>query len=135
LSSLNENQEGGTPIVDKPVETAAPAPVVVPEPPQQQQGKYAKRTIHMVGYDDCGHCSDAETYFKTELIPNSDIPVEYKKTQANSDEGKAIVSSKHLEFVPFIEHCLIPKDPNETPQCEEFKSFKKSKFKQKVNSE
>jgi glutaredoxin len=112
----------GTPI-NKPVENST------------EGGKYAKREITMVGYDQCGHCVDAETYFKTELIPTSDVPVDYKKIIADSDEGKKIVEEKGLEFVPYVKECLIPKDPNQQPDCQEMKSFKKSKFKSKVNSD
>jgi glutaredoxin len=86
--------ELGTPIIKNTTTNITPDP------------KYVKREITMVGFDDCGHCVDAETYFKTELIPTSDVPVDYKKIIADSDEGKKIVES-----------------------------FKKSKFKSKVNSD
>jgi glutaredoxin len=115
--------ELGTPIVKNTTTNVTP------------DTKYVKREITMVGFDDCGHCVDAETYFKTELIPTSDVPVDYKKIIADSDEGKKIVEEKGLEFVPYVKECLIPKDPNKQPDCQEMKSFKKSKFKSKVNSD
>lgn len=100
---------------------------------QQNQPKYAKREIKMIGYDDCGHCVDAEKFIKTELIPNSDVQTSFTKIIADSDEGKAIVEQKKLEVVPFVEECLIPTNPQEKPDCREFKHFKKSNLKTKVN--
>jgi glutaredoxin len=107
---------------------------------QQQQEtitvpKYAKRTIEMLGLDECGHCVDAETFFKTELTPNSDVPVEYRKISADSTEGQNIVDEKDLKYVPFIKECLIPTDPSKPPECQEVKGLKKNKFKFKVNSD
>lgn len=104
----------------------------VPVQPQPQQ-KYSKREIKMVGYDDCGHCVDAEKFIKTELIPNSDVQTNFTKIIADSDEGKAIVDQKGLKVVPYIEECLIPVNPEEKPDCREFKHFKKSNLKTKVN--
>ena len=127
MSTLDEQ---GTPITN----SSSPPPSAPPQP-SQEGGKYARRTIKMIGRDDCGHCVDAENYFKTELIPNSDVPVEFNKKTIDDPEAKAVIEAKNLEYVPYIEHCLIPKNPNEQPVCEEFKSFKKSKFKQKVNSD
>lgn len=95
--------------------------------------KYLKREITMVGLDSCGHCSDAESFINNELKPNSDIPVEYKKIDANSSEGQTIVDEKDLTTVPFIKECLIPKDPNATPECTDYKKFSKTKLKLKVN--
>ena len=102
---------------------------------ENKEPKYVKREVTLVGYSDCGHCVDAEHFIKSELSPNSNIPVEYKKIEGDSPEGQKIIEEKNLEFVPFVKQCLIPKDPNEQPKCEEFKDFDKSKLKIKVEDE
>ena len=94
--------------------------------------KYIKREVTLVGYDSCGHCQDAESYIKSEVTPNSNIPVEYKKIDGESAEGRKIIEEKDLEFVPFVKHCLIPENPEEQPKCEEIKDFDKSKLKVKI---
>ncbi len=106
---------------------------IVKEVITKVEPKYAKRTIEMTGLETCGGCIDAETFVKTELIPNSDVPTDFTKIDANSEAGKKIVEEKDLEFVPHFKECLIPSDPTKEPECRDIKEFKKGAFKTKVN--
>lgn len=105
-------------------------------PPQQQQPekKYEKNVIKLVGLDTCGHCIQTEKFIQTELKPNSDVPVEYTKIDANSPEGQLIKDEKKLKFVPYVEQCLIPVDKTKPAECTEINEFKKDWFRVKVNS-
>ena len=100
-----------------------------------KKNKYVKREVTLVGYDDCGHCQDTESFIKSELVPNSNVPVEYKKIEGTTPEGKKIIEEKNLEFVPFVTHCLIPENPDEQPKCEEIKDFDKSMLKIKIEED
>lgn len=97
--------------------------------------KYAKRTIEMIGLSSCGHCSDTESFIKSELTPNSDVPVEFKLLDANSPEGRVVVEQKKLKNVPYIKECLIPTEPDKQPDCKEINEYRKEFFKTKVNSD
>jgi hypothetical protein len=120
------SSDEGTPI--KGIEPAQPEPAAEPKP------KYSERKLTMTGYDDCGACVNFESFVDNELKPKSDVPTSLTKIIADTEEGKKIVADKKLRVVPYIEECLIPTDPNEKPECREFKKFKKSDFKIKVNS-
>jgi hypothetical protein len=104
------------------------------ETPIKENSKYSSRNVTLVGYDDCGGCIKTEAFINGDLMSNSDVPVNFKKIIADSAEGVAIVKDKKLKTVPYIEECLIPTDPTQKPECTEYKSFKKSDFKFKVNS-
>lgn len=95
--------------------------------------KFKENRIKMVGLDSCGHCVETESFINNEVKPNADVPVVYQKISADSDEGQRIVKEKKLTFVPYIEQCLIPVDPNEKPDCKELKDPKKRDIKIKVN--
>lgn len=95
--------------------------------------KYEKNVIKLVGLDTCGHCISTDKYINTELKPNSDVPVEYVKIDANSPEGQLIKEEKKLKFVPYVEQCLIPTDKTKEPECSTINEFKKDFFKVKVN--
>ena len=104
-----------------------------PQPQQQPEKKYEKNVIKLVGLDTCGHCISTDKYINTELKPNSDVPVEYTKIDANSPEGQLIKDEKKLKFVPYVEQCLIPVDKTKPPECSTINEFKKDWFKVKVN--
>jgi hypothetical protein len=95
--------------------------------------KYSGRVITMVGYDDCKHCINLESFVNDELKKTSDVPVTYQKIRANTPEGKQIVKEKKLKAVPYTTECLIPTDTTKEPECSSKVGFRKSNYKIKVN--
>ena len=79
--------------------------------------KYKERVIEMVGLESCGHCADTEKFITTELKPHSDVPVQFKKIDANTPEG-LIVKEKKLKYAPLCEGVPDTRGPNKAARLQ-----------------
>lgn len=95
--------------------------------------KYKTREITMLERAGCGGCDSLEQTINNQIKPNSDVETILKKVSYDSPEGKAWIREKDIKYSPYLRECLIPTDPNEKPECHEYKSAADYKFKLKVN--
>ena len=84
-----------------------------------------KREIVLVGRTEgdepCEACLEADKVI-TEKIKNSNSDkVEYKKIQADSEEGRKIAEDEDVEGLPFIRDCKIYEDGKK--KCREIEGF------------
>src|SRR5689334_13466670 len=94
-----------------------------------EEHKVVSRRMSYLGADGCSGCHDLED-FVSKNKENLEIPLEIKKTDINSDEGKKLVEEKKLVndkgevATPHIQICDIYDDKKE--ECKEISGFKES---------
>lgn len=116
--------------------TVVETPIVQPqvEALVENKNKYSKRVFDMVGDPTCGGCIDAEHIINTKIKPNSDVETELKKVNIDTPEGQQIAKDNSMKVIPYVRECLIPTDPNEKPICTDYKKFRETDYKIKVNN-
>lgn len=74
------------------------------------------------GDEPCGACLEADKTI-TERIRNND-KIEYRKVQADSEEGKKIAEDEDIEGLPYIKDCKIYEDGKK--KCREIEGFEET---------
>jgi hypothetical protein len=98
----------------------------------EQEHKIVGKRVSYIGSDDCQGCNDMEDLFAKNK-ENLEIPVEFKKTDINSDDAKKIIEEKKLVddkgnvATPFIQRCDVYEDKHE--DCKEITGFKEDDWK------
>lgn len=103
------------------------------EEPKKLQGKYQRREVQMLERAGCGGCEYAEDIIMNQVKPNSDVETILKKVAYDSPEGRAMIKENDIKYSPYIKECLIPTNPDEKPECKEYKTVQDYKYKLKVN--
>ena len=98
----------------------------------EQEHKIVSRRVSYLGSDDCDGCHSLEDFVSKNNV-NTEIPVEIKKTDINSEDAKKIIEEKKLVddkgnvATPFIQRCDVYDDKHE--DCKEITGFKEEEWK------